>query len=128
MIRFSYALSQREGKRGTPERPLSDLGKASYMSFWTNELLDLIREKRDISIDELATITSIEPNDIVMCLETIGVLRTHACGVNYLYLPDHLYKALLKNAGKPSPPVNFERLHWEPYDRHLAAYEYNPNG
>ncbi len=31
LINFSYALSQVEKKIGTPERPLSDLGKLVYL-------------------------------------------------------------------------------------------------
>ncbi|KAF5338257.1 hypothetical protein D9758_012858 [Tetrapyrgos nigripes] len=44
MIEFSYELSRREGKTGTPERPLSDLGLRSYLSYWVSALIRFFRK------------------------------------------------------------------------------------
>ncbi|KAG6856593.1 hypothetical protein H0H87_002684 [Tephrocybe sp. NHM501043] len=43
MIEFSYELSRRAGKVGTPERPLSDLGLRSYLAYWVSTLVRFFR-------------------------------------------------------------------------------------
>lgn len=44
LISFSYVLSLKENKRGGPERPLSDLGRLSYIGWWSWRLLNLLSE------------------------------------------------------------------------------------
>jgi hypothetical protein len=39
IIEFSYALSRKEEKVGSPEKPLSDLGFLSYRSYWVDAVL-----------------------------------------------------------------------------------------
>lgn len=40
----AYELTKLENKLGSPEKPLSDLGKLSYRSFWTFVLLHILRD------------------------------------------------------------------------------------
>ena len=66
LINLSYQLSMDEGRICTPERPLSDMGKVSYKSFWTDTLLEaLLRTKGNISIKELSEYTYIKTEDII---------------------------------------------------------------
>ncbi|KAG7090604.1 hypothetical protein E1B28_009706 [Marasmius oreades] len=44
MIEFSYELSRRAGRIGTPERPLSDLGLRSYVAYWIATLVRFFRK------------------------------------------------------------------------------------
>ncbi|NXS47471.1 KAT6A acetyltransferase, partial [Balaeniceps rex] len=42
LIDFSYLLSKREGQAGSPEKPLSDLGRLSYMAYWKSVILECL--------------------------------------------------------------------------------------
>lgn len=52
LIEFSYELSLKEGRSGSPEKPLSDLGHRSYVSWWAQRLLKelLENENKPLSI------------------------------------------------------------------------------
>ena len=48
---MSYELSKMEGRVGTPERPLSDLGLVSYVGYWARQLLQVGRCVLDESLN-----------------------------------------------------------------------------
>ncbi|KAL4423134.1 hypothetical protein ABPG77_004817, partial [Micractinium sp. CCAP 211/92] len=70
LISFSYELSKIEGKVGTPERPLSDLGLVSYRSHWTRVLLNILKQTEGaISIKDLSDMTMFKTDDIISTLQ-----------------------------------------------------------
>ncbi|CAI9754340.1 unnamed protein product [Fraxinus pennsylvanica] len=76
LIAFSYELSKKEGKVGTPERPLSDLGLLSYRGYWTRVLLDILKKhKGNISIKELSDMTAIKAEDILTTLQSLELIQ-----------------------------------------------------
>eukprot|EP00743_Colponemidia_sp_Colp-15_P005295 GILK01005694.1.p1 GENE.GILK01005694.1~~GILK01005694.1.p1 ORF type:complete len:457 (-),score=58.63 GILK01005694.1:201-1571(-) len=115
LIAFSYELSLKEGKVGSPERPLSDLGYVSYKSWWTQRLLAIIRDHPGtiLSIQELSDLTAIKTEDIIHTLENLGVIRYYQ-GQHIISASPAAIEYHLKHAGRPGIPVNPEKLHWTP--------------
>jgi histone acetyltransferase MYST1 len=77
LIALSYELSRREKRLGSPEKPLSELGRVSYRSYWVNELLTLFCNEtrtQSLAILDLCTRTSIKKEDVISALESIGLI------------------------------------------------------
>lgn len=51
-----YMLSRVEGQPGTPERPLSDLGRISYESYWKSVVILYLHKHRDDRLSIAGTI------------------------------------------------------------------------
>jgi len=98
LISFSYLLSKAEGKVGSPEKPLSDLGKVSYRSYWSYVLLSEIYNAGDmpLTIKGLSELTCITPEDIVSTLTALDIVRywkgQHVVCISRSAVADHLAK------------------------------------
>jgi len=115
LIGFSYELSKIEGKEGTPERPLSDLGKISYRSYWKSVLLDILQQNRaNISIKDLSKMTSIKSDDIITTLQSLNLLKywkgQHIVSVAPKVIDDHM-----KKKKKDEVTIDPTKIHWTPY-------------
>ncbi|KAM0729576.1 Histone acetyltransferase KAT6B [Formica fusca] len=79
LIEFSYLLSKVEGIPGTPEKPLSDLGRVSYHSFWKSvvlEYLDAHRNAIDIKLGDITKMTGVSAHDIATAMQLLGFIRS----------------------------------------------------
>ncbi|KAI3685183.1 hypothetical protein L6452_34420 [Arctium lappa] len=115
LIAFSYELSKKEGKVGTPERPLSDLGLLSYRGYWTRVLLDILKKhKGNISIKELSDMTAIKAEDILATLQALELIQ-YRKGQHVICADPKVLDRHLKAAGRGGLEVDVSKLIWTPY-------------
>ena len=122
LIAFSYELSKKEGKVGSPERPLSDLGAVSYRSYWTRVILETLREhKASMSIKDISEATAVRTDDVVKTLESLSLIKywkgDHIISVTQKIIEEHLRSI----AGQKNIDIDPDRLHWTPYGAPPAA-------
>ncbi|CAK1600656.1 unnamed protein product [Parnassius mnemosyne] len=77
LIDFSYLLTKVEGKVGSPETPLSDLGLISYRSYWKEALLKRLCTATGptLCIRDLSKDLAIASSDIVSTLQERGLMK-----------------------------------------------------
>nr|XP_033797274.1 histone acetyltransferase KAT6B isoform X9 [Geotrypetes seraphini] len=76
LIDFSYLLSRREGQVGSPEKPLSDLGRLSYLAYWKSVILEYLscHHEKHISIKGISRYTGMCPHDIATTLQQLSMI------------------------------------------------------
>ncbi|EDO16430.1 hypothetical protein Kpol_1030p40 [Vanderwaltozyma polyspora DSM 70294] len=84
LMDFSYLLTKRAYKLGTPEKPLSDLGLLSYRNFWKIKCAQVLLKIKEtiltnsesiyITLEDISNLTGMIPTDVVLGLEQLGVL------------------------------------------------------
>ena len=121
LIDFSYLLSRQEGKIGSPERPLSDLGLLSYRSYWTDVILNYLVERdsaAELSIRDISQDTAVNPADIVSTLQALQMLKYWKGKHIILKSQDLLDKWLTKRKQKlsqyPNRMIDSSCLKWTP--------------
>jgi len=81
---LGYLLSKEEGQPGTPEVPLSDLGRVSYHAYWKSVVLEYLANKRKnagssstltLSIEEVSKETGMYGHDIAHTLQMLDMVR-----------------------------------------------------
>ena len=116
LIEFSYLLSKREQKYGSPERPLSDLGYSTYFAYWTQKICETLKnwEGDSITINDIAEQTHIKQKDIHNVMSDLHLLRYD--DGHYIIIADKkILEELEKRTGKRGYPLHPEKLIWTPY-------------
>jgi len=118
LIAFSYELSKKEEKVGSPEKPMSDLGQQAYKPYWNSTVVDfLLNQSGDVtsmSIMDISKRTSIMAEDIVFTLNQLGLLKI-INGVYFIAGERTLLQRLAKKHPVKEPKVDASKLHWTPF-------------
>lgn len=132
LISFSYLLTRVEGKTGSPEKPLSDMGLVSYRNYWRLVLsYELRHQTGPLSITELSEHTGMTADDIVAALEGLRALVRDPITKTYALRLDHDYfeQCISEWESKDYVKLNPDSLVWTPYLMgcgNLAHYETAP--
>lgn len=118
LIEFSYELSKKEQRTGSPEKPLSDLGLLSYRAYWQEIIVDFILEMKGkgidtVSIDDIANKTAILQADIMHTAQTLQMLKFYQ-NQYVLCLSDALIEQSERIKKKKRRRINPEALVWTP--------------
>ncbi|KAG2225466.1 hypothetical protein INT45_010293 [Circinella minor] len=115
LIGFSYELSKAEGRAGSPEKPLSDLGLLSYRAYWTETIVEyLLSTNEDVTIEEISQKTSITSQDILHTLQNIGALKYYR-GQHIICLGDKVVEQFERNREKKNKrKIVSSKLDWKP--------------
>lgn len=114
-ITTAYELSKKEGKVGTPEKPLSDLGLLSFRSYWTQVLLKIIRKHQgNLSIKDISTMTAIKTEDIISTLQSLNLIK-YWKGQHIISVTPRVIEEHLKNNSKQTVRIDPSCIHWVPY-------------
>lgn len=114
LIEFSYELSKRENKLGSPEKPLSDLGLLGYRAYWSETIVELLLHTDDeISIDDIASKTSILHADVLQTCQALNLLKQYQ-GKHYLVLSDAVMEKHKRQMSKKRRRIHAEHLNWKP--------------
>ncbi|KAK5658223.1 hypothetical protein OQA88_2198 [Cercophora sp. LCS_1] len=117
LIQFSYELSKIEGKLGSPEKPLSDLGLLSYRQYWSENILDLLlgyseREEK-CTIEGIASHLAMTTQDVEHTLQALKMQVYHK-GEHKIVVPEKLILQREKSRAKQKRLIDPERIQWKP--------------
>jgi len=121
LISLSYELTKREGKTGSPEKPLSDLGKKAYRSYWAHEVLKILSKKEcDVTCKEISRFTGIDSHDVQETLKLLkltgGNKKNQCVPPSKIQLVEKLLQDCEQRRIKRPPKREFihEKLQWDP--------------
>ncbi|CDQ56785.1 unnamed protein product [Oncorhynchus mykiss] len=120
LIDFSYLLTRQEGQAGSPEKPLSDLGRLSYLAYWKSVMVEYLYKQPDkhISVKGISRATGMCPHDIAATLQHLCMIDRQD-GRFVVIRRERLIQRHMEKL-RASPRLNQvdpDALHWTPSPR-----------
>nr|XP_057917475.1 histone acetyltransferase KAT6B isoform X2 [Doryrhamphus excisus] len=115
LIDFSYLLTRQEGQAGSPEKPLSDLGRLSYLAYWKSVILEYLYKHPDkhVSVKGISRATGMCPHDIAATLQHLGMIDRQDGRVVLIRRERLIQRHVERLRAKPrQPEVDPDALHW----------------
>ena len=117
LIDFSYQLSKREGKQGSPEKPLSDLGLLGYRAYWAEMVVESLLDKGEASMEQIALENAMTVDDVSHTLQNLNLLRFMR-NAHVIVLTEAATQMRLKQKQKEEKQARWtidpEKLIWKP--------------
>lgn len=120
LIDFSYLLTRVEGKTGSPEKPLSDLGLVSYRNYWRLVMCYQLRDKRPpekIYFKDICNNTGLTVDDVIAAMEGLRALVKDPISGTYMVRLDFdYYEEYIRTwEAKGYVKLNPKGLVWTPF-------------
>lgn len=117
LIQFSYELSKIEGKLGSPEKPLSDLGLLSYRQYWSEMIVDYLMtcHERDekCTIEGISSHLAMTTQDVEHTLQALKMQVYHK-GEHKIVVPERLVQQREKMKLKVKRIIEPGKIQWKP--------------
>ncbi|GFT15214.1 hypothetical protein NPIL_335001 [Nephila pilipes] len=120
LIDFSYLLSRKEGRFGTPEKPLSALGRICYTSYWESvviEHLNKVDRRKKITIKSICKATGMTFLDVVSTLTMLNMVTRNELGKYVVTVDETILKTYIAKLNKEKLQriiLDADCLVWEP--------------
>ncbi|XP_054706264.1 histone acetyltransferase KAT6B-like [Uloborus diversus] len=120
LIDFSYLLSQKEGRCGTPEKPLSNLGHICYESYWESvvlEHLSKVDRKKKITIKSICRATGMTFLDVVSTLTVLNMITRNELGKLLVTVDEKSLEVYMQEISRKKIKriiLSADCLSWEP--------------
>ncbi|KAG8552609.1 hypothetical protein GDO81_004605 [Engystomops pustulosus] len=124
LIDFSYLLSRCEGQAGSPEKPLSDLGRLSYLAYWKSVIIDYLstHHEKQICVKGLSQATGMCPHDIATTLQHLNMIDKRSERFVIIRREELIESYILKVKSRPREnEVDPDSLRWTPVISSIAV-------